>query len=181
MRDNAVVTKLLHFFRSALFPYFFILVVSAVLISGCGYAIHSGVRSDIKTINIATFENRTFEHGLEVELSEVLRKEFIVDGTLSVADASSADVLLSGEIIEYVREPYTYGADETEVEQYRLRIKANVSLREVGKEKPMWEKSVEEDATYYLTGSLAKTEEEAKGLALSELSKEIVSITARPW
>lgn len=181
MRDNTVVTKLLHFFRSALFPYFFILVVSAVLISGCGYAIHSGVRSDIKTINIATFENRTFEHGLEVELSKALRKEFIVDGTLSVVDVSGADVLLSGEIIEYVREPYTYGADETEVEQYRLRIKANVSLRKVGKERPMWEKSVEEDATYYLTGSLARTEEEAKELALYELAKEIASITVRPW
>ena len=181
MRDNTVVTKLLHFFRSALFLYFLIFGISALLISGCGYAIHSGVSTRITTINIATFENRTFEHGLEVELSEVLRKEFIVDGTLSVADASSADVLLSGEIVEYVREPYTYGADETEVEQYRVRIKANVFLRKVGKEKPMWEKSVEEDATYYLTGSLAKTEEEAKGLALSELSKEIVSITVRPW
>ena len=175
------MAKLLHFFRSALFPYFFILVVSAVLISGCGYAIHSGVSTKIATINITTFENGTFEHGLEVELSEALRKEFIVDGTLSVVDASSADVLLSGEVIEYVREPYTYGADETEVEQYRVRVKANVSLREAGEEKPMWEKSVEEDATYYLTGSLARTEEEAKELALYELAKEIASITVRPW
>ncbi len=160
---------------------FFILVVFAVLISGCGYTIHSGVRSDIATINIATFENRTFEHGLEAELSKVLTKEFILDGAFSVVDVSEADVQLSGEIVEYVLEPYTYGVDESEVEQYRVRIQASVSLRQVGGKEAMWEELMEGDATYYLSGALARTEEEASRLALYELAKKIVSRTVRAW
>jgi hypothetical protein len=160
---------------------FFVFGISAVLISGCGYTIHSGVRSNIKTINVATFENRTFEHGLEAKLSKVLTEEFILDGTLSVVDVSEADVQLSGEIVEYVLEPYTYGEDEADVEQYRVRIRASVSLRQVGGKEAMWEELMEGDATYYLSGALARTEDEASRLALYELAKEIVSRTVRAW
>ena len=158
-----------------------IFLISAVLFSGCGYTIRSGLRSDITAINIATFENRTFEHGLEVDLSKVLTKEFILDGALSVVDASSADVQLSGEVVEYVLEPYTYGSEETEVDQYRVSVRVNVSLKDVAKGKVMWEELMEGDETYYLEGSLAKTQEEATDFALSELAKDIVTRTVRAW
>ena len=161
----------------------FILAIPAVLISGCGYTIRSGIGSSgITTINIATFENKTFEHGLEVALSEVLIREFIVDGTLSVADSSRADVRLSGEILEYVLEPYTYGAYETDVEQYRIQVRTSVSLKDAITGEIVWEeKLMEGDATYYLTGSLAQTEEEALELALYELAKKVVSRTIKAW
>ena len=158
------------------------LLTSVVLISGCGYTIRSGIENGIKTINIATFENKTFEHGIEVALSKVLTREFILDGTLSVVDFSRADSKLRGELVEYVLEPYTYGDDETDVEQYRIRVCASVSLTDAATEKTIWEENLMEgDATYYLTGSLARTEEEALELALYDLAKKIVSKTVRAW
>ncbi len=160
---------------------FSILLISLVLISGCGYTIRSGLRTDIKAINIATFENRTYEHELEVNLSKVLTKEFILDGNLSVVDASSADVQLSGEVVEYVLEPYTYGPEQSEVGQYRVTVRVNVSLKDVAKGTVMWEQLMEEYDTYYLEGSLAKTEEEATDFALTELAKDIVTRTVRAW
>ena len=156
-------------------------LISAVLISGCGYTMRACVRSDIKTISIETFENKTFEHEVETALSEILLKEFILDGTLSIVNASDADVQLSGEIVKYVLEPYTYGTDESDVEQYRIYVHANVSFRKTGEEEAIWKELIEGDATYYLSGALAKTEEEASELALSELAKKIVSRVVRAW
>ena len=162
--------------------YFPICLCACLLISGCGYTIRSGIKSGIKTINIATFKNKTFEHGLEVALSKLLTREFILDGTLSVTGFSRADSKLSGELVEYILEPYTYGADEADVEQYKIRVCANVSLTDTTTGEIIWEeKLMEGDAAYYLTGSLARTEEEALELALYELVKKIVSRTVRAW
>ena len=171
------------FFPGHNFPVclLFILTVFAAMQTGCGYTLRSGVRSDIGSINIKTFENQTFEHGIEVELSKILVREFILDGTLSVIDLSEADVQLCGEIIEYVLEPYTYGADETEVEQYRVRVKARVVLKDVTGDVSLWDELIEGDALYYLEGTLASTEDEAVNLALYELAKKIVLRTVRAW
>ena len=159
-----------------------VILISVVLISGCGYAVRSGIREDIRTINIATFENKTFEHGLEANLSKVLTREFILDGTLSIVDISSADVQLSGEIVEYVLEPYTYGEDESDVQQYRIRVRADVALGREDTGETIWEeKGWEGDAAYYVSGALARTEDEALELALYELAKKIVSRTVKGW
>jgi hypothetical protein len=153
-----------------------------VLIQSCGYTISSGIRKGIKTIYIATFENKTFEHAIEVRLSKILSREFILDGSLSIVDSSKADIILNGEIVEYIMEPYTYGASEKDVEQYRILIRANVSLKDVSKDEVLWEENlIEGDATYYTGGAMAGTEEKATERALYELSKRIIDRTIRGW
>lgn len=159
-----------------------VILISLVLVPGCGYTLHSGIRKDIRAINVATFENKTFEHGLEANLSSVLTREFILDGTLSIVDISSADVQLGGEIVEYVLEPYTYGEEESDVQQYRIWVRADVVLRCGDTGETIWEeKRMEGDATYYVSGALAQTEDEALKLALYELAKRIVSRTVKGW
>ena len=159
-----------------------VILISLVLVPGCGYTLRSVIRGDIRTINVATFENKTFEHGLETNLSSVLTREFILDGTLSVVDMSNADVQLSGEIVEYVLEPYTYGEEESDVQQYRIWVRADVVLRREGTGETIWEeKQMEGDTTYYVSGALAQTEDEALELALYELAKRIVSRTVKGW
>ena len=159
-----------------------VILISLVLVPGCGYTVRSGIREDIRTINVATFENRTFEHGLEASLSKVLTREFILDGTLSIVDISNADVRLGGEIVEYVLEPYTYGEDESDVQQYRIRVCADVALRREDTGETIWEeKRMDGDATYHVSGALAQTEDQALELALYELAKRIVSRTVKGW
>ena len=159
-----------------------VILISLFLVPGCGYTVRSGTRGDIRTINVATFENKTFEHGLETNLSSVLTREFILDGTLSVVDISNADVQLGGEIVEYVLEPYTYGEEESDVQQYRIRVRADVALSREDTGETIWEeKQMEGDAAYYVSGALAQTEDEALELALYELAKRIVSRTVKGW
>jgi hypothetical protein len=159
-----------------------VILISLALVPGCGYTLRSGTREDVRTINIVTFENKTFEHGLEVNLSKVLTREFILDGTLSIVDISNADVQLGGEIVEYVLEPYTYGEDESDVQQYRIQVRADVALRREDTGETVWEeRRMEGDAAYYVSGALARTEDEALELALYELAKRIVSRTVKGW
>lgn len=151
------------------------------LVPGCGYTLRSAISTDIK-INIATFENRTFEHAIEVKLSKIVTNEFILSGALSVVDISRADIQLTGEILEYVLEPYTYGATKTDVEQYRVLVRVSVSLTDTDTGEAIWEeKKMEGDGTYHLSGSRARTEDEALEDALDELAKAIVSKVVTGW
>ena len=160
----------------------FCILVPLILIQSCGYTISSGIGKGIKSIYIATFENKTFEHAIEVRLSKILAREFILDGSLSIVDSSKADIILNGEIVEYILEPYTYGASEKDVEQYRIIIRANVSLKEASKNEVIWEENlIEGDAAYYTGGAMAGTEEKTVERALYELSKRIIDRTVRCW
>ncbi len=167
---------------------YFRLKLAALLASGlvlncsCGYTVRSGIAHDIRRINVAIFENRTFEHGIEVELSAAIAREFIVDGTLSVGEIHTADVRMSGTVLEYILEPYTYGVSEADIEQYRLAVRASVILRSVHADRVLWEeKQIEGETTYYVSGALAKTESEAARDVLHDLARRIVARTVRSW
>lgn len=162
----------------------FIVLLSACasLLCSCGYTMRSGVLQDIRRINIASFENETFEHGIEGDLSRQLAREFIVDGALSVASAEAADVRMSGVVTEYILEPYAYGEGEADVEQYLLRIRASVVLETMPDGELRWEEeAIEGETIYHLEGRFAKTENEARAEALRDLARRIVRRTVGAW
>lgn len=147
----------------------------------CGYTMRSGIAPDMRSVNVAAFGNETYEHGIGDELAGFLSREFIVDGTLAVAGADTADVRISGSVREYILEPYAYGEREADVEQYRLRIGAAVELASLPRGAPLWKENIEGEAVYHAAGRLARTEEQAREDALKDLSRRIVRRTAGAW
>lgn len=64
-----------------------------------GYAFGSAYRTDIKTISVPIFENTTFEHDLEVRLTDALVKEIHRTTPWRVVPVGSGQSTLSGAII----------------------------------------------------------------------------------
>jgi hypothetical protein len=63
-----------------------------------GYSFSGVYREDVRTIEVPVFENETFAHGLEVELTDAIIKE-IHQKTPWRVSRGSADTRLSGRIL----------------------------------------------------------------------------------
>ena len=84
-----------------------LLLLSVVMapMTGCsisasdGYVFDTGFRTDIRSVSIPMFENRTFEHGVEARLAEALSKELNRVSPYSVtSSATDADSTITGVI-----------------------------------------------------------------------------------
>jgi len=63
-----------------------------------GYAFGSGHRTDIHTVAVPIFENTTFQHVLEMQLTDAIIKEVHRTTPWRVAPRGSAETVLTGEI-----------------------------------------------------------------------------------
>ncbi|MFM9957680.1 MAG: LPS assembly lipoprotein LptE [Phycisphaerales bacterium] len=66
--------------------------------ASAGYTFGSGHRTDIRTVAVPIFENRTFTHGLEMQLTEAIVKEIHRVTPWRVAPRDGAETVLTGAI-----------------------------------------------------------------------------------
>lgn len=163
----------------------------STFLSGCGYTNRTLLPSDFKTIYIPTFVNkiefnnitpeyRTYYPGLEVKISKAVRDRFLYDGNLRIVQEEEADLRLEGELIDYLKQPLRYGESD-EIEEYRISIIVGLVLKDRNG-KVIWEeKNFIGDTTYFLKGSLAKSEQQALDDAVTDLARRIVNRTIENW
>ncbi len=70
-----------------------------------GYAFSSAHDSAIKTVHVPIFQNNTFYHGLETELTDAIIKQLQSATPWSVSTASAAQTTLTGSITEVTLTP----------------------------------------------------------------------------
>lgn len=180
---------------SWLFMFFVFCFLLSAAISGCGYTTGSLLPADIKTIHIKTFTNkiditrevsetsryRTYAPLLEVNITKEVIDRFIYDGNLKVVDEVNADLMLTGELIDYNRQVLRYDVSD-EAEEYRLSLAVSLKLRDRRSDEIMWEEqNFIGDAAYFTSGSLAKSEDTALDEAIADLARRIVERTVEGW
>lgn len=152
-----------------------------VLAGGCGYTLKSVPPHGLKTIYVETFKNDTYEPALEIDLTNGVISRFLFDGTLKAVREENADAVLRGKLTQFVREPLRYTNTE-EVSEYRLTLKVDFSLWDNRTQKLIWEeKNFVGDTTFFTTGSREKSEEKARGEAITELARRIVDRVVEEW
>jgi len=171
------------------------MLIALVLITGCGYTTGSLLPPHLKNVYIENFANKiaiteevsyqqrykTYRPRLEIDLTEALRDRFIFDGHLRVTQEKDADIVLTGELIDFLREPIQYGYDDS-IEKYRIVIVVNLKANDTQKKELMWsENSFSGSDEYYTTGSEAKTEEQAVTAAIEDLARRVVERTIEVW
>jgi hypothetical protein len=81
----------------------------AMGIGGCsadpsqGYSSQSTFASSVKTVAVPLFENNTYDHGVEQQLTDALIKEIEAATPYKVASRRDADSILSGRIVRVDR------------------------------------------------------------------------------
>ena len=83
--------------KNALFS---LLAVALLLVtlSGCGYAAKEVYPTEVRSVAVPIFENRTFYQGVEFDLTEALIKEIEVRTPYKVIKQGAADTTLIGSI-----------------------------------------------------------------------------------
>lgn len=177
-----------------LFSIFYLL--SSIFCSGCGYTTKSLLEPRIRNVYIDNFKNSIditeevsnkkpytlYSPGLENEVTKAVSGRFIADGNLKVArHARQADAIVSGELLEYIREPLRYD-DAQDVTEYRVRVAASVRFLDRKSDKIIWEAGrFSGESSQRTEGGLKKTEEAARSEAVDDLARRIVEKTIEVW
>ncbi|HNV23335.1 MAG TPA: LptE family protein [Candidatus Omnitrophota bacterium] len=170
---------------------FLLFVVWIMLVQGCGYTLSSTLPSRLNTIHITLFKNaidfseankrNLYFPMLEVDVKNALSDEFLFNGRLKIADEDTADLVLKGELRNYQRQALRY-TDNNDVQEYRVLITVSLQLWDNTHEKNMWtESAFVGQATYFVTGAQATTEESAVQEAIKDLAKRVVERTVEYW
>lgn len=163
--------------------------------AGCGYTTKSLLPSNIRSVYVAPVKNtidlsseisdknrfRVYRPGVEVDLGNAIINRFIFDGNLKIAKPEKADAVVEAKLTEYRRDALRYSGGD-DVQEYRLSIKLDVAVLEARTHKILWhEQEVVGDTTFFLSGPLALTEDEALTKVVDDVARRVVEKTIELW
>ncbi|MFH1046078.1 MAG: LptE family protein [Candidatus Omnitrophota bacterium] len=176
---------------------YLVMLFVALGMAGCGYTAGSLLPSDLKTIYLEPFRNkieltteltfdeyrfRSYRAQLETDINRELRDRFITDGNLKVVESEKADLILTGELIDYLRVPVRYAADNETVDEYRITIVCSAQLKKTQSDQFLWkEPRIIGDSAHILSGTTANNESVAVEAAVDDLARRIVNHTIEGW
>ena len=89
-----------------------------------------------------------------------------------------ADPICAGTVTQFVRQPFTYKADET-VQQYRVIITVSARLEDPVRRNVIWEEA--EMVQWGIYEAETETEDQGKIRAIAKLAEDIVNRTVKGW
>ena len=176
------------FKRAVLLPA--ILSLSVISLS-CGYSATSLLPAHLRTIYIepiknsinftAEWQRNLYIPLLEVKVRNAVINRYLLDGSLKIADADKADLILKAELLNYASDELRV-SDENTVDEYRITITVSLQLFDTRKQEARWrEASFSGEKTYNVSGPLAKSEETARQEAIEDLARRVVERTIEDW
>ena len=172
-----------------------IIVLCAVALSGCGYSATRLLPARYRTIHIQAFENhiaiandisdpssfQTNLPGIEEKVTQEVMNRFLFDGNLHVTNKpEEADLILTGRLMEFLRQAVRRNDDGTP-QEYRLNLVALMTLREKDGTAVFEEERVVGDATYFRTGSSARSETLAVTDLVTDFARRVVGRVIENW
>ncbi|HIF02683.1 MAG TPA: hypothetical protein EYQ84_04965 [Nitrospinaceae bacterium] len=167
----------MRFLRNTL--YFLVVVF---LFSSCGYHLSgygSSLSPNIRTISIPVFKNSSNEPNIQRDVTDAVRRAFISDGRLNVADSKKADLLIRGTLTDYQLRAVAFNSEDS-AEEYIVRIGVQITIYNRIKKKIIFEQKFTTQWNYRATSSVVGSQLE-KFMALREayddLADRLVSLT----
>lgn len=172
-----------------------VLFVLIFFIAGCGYTTKSLLPSNLKTIYVENLVNkidvtaessdvrmyRGYRPGMELEITRTIRNKYLSDGNLKIADLQTADLILTGQLVDFRNEALRYSMDNN-VEEYRVRLVVNLEMKNAKDGTVRWtENNFAGESLYRTSGTLAKSETTAIKEAADDLARRVVERTVEEW
>lgn len=155
-----------------------ILTVGLTGLVGCQYSAHPYMQN-VRTIAVEIFDNKTLRRNHEFELTHRLERELKAKTPfILVKPDARPDLLLTGEIIDYVKPALVEDIDDRVIES-QVVITIKVSLRDLKTNNLVFEKTHSENAE--LVGSRGENEITARSEVYEKLTRWTVSqLETRP-
>ena len=166
-----------------------------LVLCGCGYVTSSVMSSAGDSIHIDNFINKidltqevsdskayhAYIPAMELDVTREVINKFLLDGNYKVKDAGKARFILRGALVDFIRDPLRYDANDNVIE-YRLRVIVDIKLYDREKDEIVWvEKNFAGESTYRTTGQFSAAESSAVQAANKDLARRIVERTVENW
>jgi outer membrane lipopolysaccharide assembly protein LptE/RlpB len=170
----------------------FTILAACVVLTGCGYSTRSLISDKYKTVYVAPFENKIdylnqsdrkiYIPGLETRVHQAVIDRYLFDGNLRIGQEGATDLVLKGQLLSFDRDELRLTSSE-DVKEYRLRVTVALTLIDpVDNNKVVWsEPAFSGEATYYVSGPLAKSESATIDEAILDLARRTVARTIEDW
>lgn len=161
-------------------------LLGALLVSACNYSLSGGggFPSDIRTIYIEPFENRTAYFDLEQEVFRKMLEELPGAFGVTLAGQEVAHAIVRGRIISYDDRAQDYGRDASgqisEVLQNQVELAASIQVIDVRRNVILWESSRVTGRGVY-SPDAPGAEVRAREQAIRELVQAVVNGAQSQW
>jgi hypothetical protein len=158
-----------------------LLLCAALAVStGCaGYKLGptNALASGEKTIRFTPFSNQTLQPRLGDAVTAALRRNVQSDGTFKLATGGSADILVTGVLTHYERRELSLlPNDVLTASDFRINVKAQVTARERGSGRTIFEREVSGYTLVRVGSDLASAERQALPILADNLARNITAI-----
>jgi len=174
--------------------YLAVVVVCLLGMVGCGYSTRtiSPLMTGKQTIYVAPFVNRVdyaqearmnnlYVPMIETRITNDVAQRFLSYGRLKIARENEADLVLKGELLGYQRDTLRYDLDDN-IEEYRVRVIVSFVLWDTREDRALLsENRFSGDATFFLSGSRATSEDVAVDEAIKDLARRLVDRVIEDW
>lgn len=144
------------------------------------YSFKGALPSNLKTIAIPLFEDRSNWVGLQEKMTEDVINAFVRDNTLQVIeDEDNSDLLLKVTILPLQTRRTSIAGDET-VEEEQLVVSVRVECINQQREKPLWSGTVTDFGVISGTATLDE-QDAAIATATEKIVAEIINRTIAAW
>ena len=158
----------------------FFCALALMLTAGCvGYHLGppSGQVAGARSIQINAFVNHTLEPRLPEYVMMSLRKNLVQDGTYRLNTHGDGDVILTGEIKNYQRVGLSYQpTDVLTVLDYEITMTAEITARERGTGKVIFDKTVVGHTSLRAGPDLTSAERQAIPQLTDDLAKRATAL-----
>jgi hypothetical protein len=161
-----------------------VLLLLPFLLGGCaGYQYGTSLPNNYKSICVKTFVNKTGEPNLEFPATTAALREFQADGSLTVSDASSADLILEIVLSDAQFDAVRFAKKRTETgNEYRMTVEAILTLtdRKTGAVL-IQQRKVQGDSTFASVGDSQQARLNAQPRVCQDLAHQIVKNVVEFW
>jgi len=146
-------------------------------LAGCaGYRLGptNGYQAGARSVEIRPFANETMEPRLGEAITQQLRKQVQQDGTYRLATRGGADVIVTGRLVHFEREPLSFNVrDVLTTRDYAINLTAQVRAVEVGTGRVLFDRPIVGRTTIRNTADLGSAERQAAPQVAESLAGNI--------
>lgn len=149
-----------------------------LLSAGCGvYSFRPSSKSEIGSLAIERFENKSTELGLTDRMTDLVIDAFIADGSIKIVTHENAETLLKGVLLSYSRRPKTFDVND-QVQEYEVSMIFEITLKNPADGTEIWKENMNQTGIYDV---LEETEEIGQDKAIELLVEAIINRTTKSW
>ena len=156
----------------------FLLLVSAVVLGGCGvsYRWTSRVLDEIRTVAVPVFQNQSGAAELGSIVTQYTLREFQREGTFAIRRHGDSSIEVQGTIVKAERRPISFARGYgMRADEYRYYVTAEVSFVDMETGKVLQNnRKYTAETTFMIQGDLLTGQRNAAQRIAAELARQIV-------